>query len=182
MATSEEYESRIHTCDWDDLIKLWQQIVARDTPDWDTGKALEYLIIRAFQLDGSDVIYPYRVLIAGEETEQIDGLIYTDGISCLIECKDSISKVNIEPIAKMRNQLLRRPSPTIGSVFSRSGFTDPALILAQFNAPQTILLWDADEIEYALRERYIRRGLIDKYRYCISHGYPDYNITVREIS
>lgn len=182
MSTAEEYETRIRTYDWDRLIILWQAVIARDTPDWAAGKALEYIIMRAFQLDGADVMYPYRVLLAGEEAEQIDGLVYTDGLACLIECKDLTNKVNIEPIAKMRNQLLRRPSPTIGAIFSRSGFTDPALILAQFNAPQTILLWDVDEIEYALRERYMRRGLIDKYRYCISHGYPDYNITVRGIA
>jgi hypothetical protein len=152
MTTADQYENRIRSYNWDELTLLWQAIVTGNTPDWEAGKALEYVIMRAFQLDGAEVIYPYRVVIAGEETEQIDGLVYTDGLACLIECKDLTSKVNIEPIAKMRNQLLGRPGATIGAIFSRSGFTDPALILAQFNAPQTILLWDVDEIEYALRE------------------------------
>ncbi len=131
MPTAEEYENRVRPYDWDEVIALWQTIVARETPDWEAGKALEYVIMRAFQLDGAEVIYPYRVLMAGEETEQIDGLVYADGLSCLIECKDLTSKVNIEPIAKMRHQLLRRPSSPIGAVFSRSGYNETALILAR---------------------------------------------------
>lgn len=181
MPTYQEYESRIATYDWDAINSLWKKVEDRHTPDWGAGKALEYLIIRAFQLEGANVKYPYSVSIEGEEAEQIDGIVYSSGLSCLVECKDLTDKVNVEPIAKMRNQLLRRPSATIGIIFSRSGFTDPALTLAQFNAPQTILLWGTDEIDFALQYKYFQQGLIDKYRYCVSHGYPDYNITIRGI-
>jgi hypothetical protein len=59
----------------------------------------------------------------------------------LIECKDTFKEVNIEAIAKLRNQLLRRPAATIVSVFSRSGFTEAKVTLTGFVAPQTILLW-----------------------------------------
>ncbi len=76
MPTAEEYENRVRPYDWGELIALWQAIVARETPAWEAGKALEYVIMRAFQLDGAEVIYPYRVLMAGEEIEQIDGLVY----------------------------------------------------------------------------------------------------------
>jgi hypothetical protein len=54
------------------------------------------------------------------EVEQIDGVVYSDELACLVECKDEAGKVNFEPIAKLRNQLLRRPGAAIGMVFSRS--------------------------------------------------------------
>ncbi|UUO15978.1 MULTISPECIES: restriction endonuclease [Aphanizomenonaceae] len=85
----------------------------------------------------------------GEEIEQIDGVVYADGLSCIIECKDTAKPVKIEPIAKLRNQLLRRPAATIGSIFSRSGFTEASETLAGFVAPQTILLWGGEEIKYS---------------------------------
>ena len=63
MTTAAEYEQRITCYSWDELSTLWNQIQSADTPDWDTGKAMEYLILRAFQLEGAEVIYPYSVVI-----------------------------------------------------------------------------------------------------------------------
>jgi hypothetical protein len=131
MATAAEYEQRITRYGWDELSTLWSQIQSGDTPDWASGKALEYLILRAFQLEGAEVIYPYSVVIDEEELEQIDGAIYSDGLACLVESKDLAQRVNIEPLAKMRNQLLRRPAATIGIIFSRNGFTYAAIALAR---------------------------------------------------
>lgn len=144
------------------LLALWQAIEERKTPDWPQGKALEYLVLRAFELEGAQVSWPFSVLVAGEELEQIDGAVYTDGLACLIECKDEARPVNIEPIAKLRNQLLRRPSATVGIIFASQGFTEPARVLAGFVAPQTILLWGGAEIFYALQHHYMRRGLVAK--------------------
>src|SRR4051812_40708911 len=110
---------------------------------------MEYLVLRAFQLDGAVVRWPYVVHEDGEEIEQIDGVVYFDSVAGMIECKDTDKPTNIEPVAKLRNQLLRRPSGTIGVVFSRSGFTEAASLLARFIAPQTILLWSGDEVAYA---------------------------------
>ena len=140
MTTAAEYEQRITCYSWDELSTLWNQIQSADTPDWDTGKAMEYLILRAFQLEGAEVIYPYSVVIEEEELEQIDGAIYSDGLSCLMECKNLAQRVNIEPLAKMRNQLLRRPASTIGVLFSQNGFTYAAIALARYIAPQTICI------------------------------------------
>ncbi|BAU13917.1 hypothetical protein LEP3755_44600 [Leptolyngbya sp. NIES-3755] len=106
MATATEYEQRITQYGWDELSTLWNQIRSGDTPDWDSGKAMEYLILRAFQLEEAEVVYPYSVVIEEEELEQIDSAIYSDGLACLVECKDLAQRVNIEPLAKMRNQLL----------------------------------------------------------------------------
>jgi hypothetical protein len=76
----------------------------------------------------------------------------------------------------MRNQLLRRPAATIGAIFSRSGFTAPAFTLAQYLAPQTILLWEGEELEFALGHEAMCRYLIDKYRYSVEEGMRHYNI------
>jgi len=170
------YENKISQCDQDDLLNLWEAIEAKDTPGWAPGKALEYLVLRAFQLEGAEVRWPYSVKMDEGAVEQIDGVVYSDGLACLVECKDQVEKVNFEPVAKLRNQLLRRPGAAIGMVFSRSEFTRPALTLVQFVAPQTILLWRGEEIKYALQDRCVRKGLVAKYRYCIEHGLSYYNI------
>lgn len=176
------YETLITALDWQGLRDLWATIEARDTPAWESGKAFEYLILRAFQLSGAQIIWPYRVHIFGEEVEQIDGAVYYAGLSCLVESKDfSHDKVDIAPIAKLRNQLLRRPGNTIGWVFSRTGFTDPARILAQFASPQTILLWNGEEIQYALDSENIADLLLLKYQKCVELALSDYDVRSRSI-
>ena len=140
------------------------------------GKALEYLIIRAFELEGCTVRYPYSVMLDETEVEQVDGVVYFEHYSIMIETKDWSTSVNIEPIAKIRNQLLRRPVNTIGLIFSQQGFTEPAATLARFTAPQTILLWDGKELTWALNEHKMRESFQKKYRSSIEDGNPLYNI------
>ncbi|MEE3717587.1 restriction endonuclease [Tumidithrix elongata RA019] len=183
MATPAEYEIKIKSLQWDGLRSLWDDIENRNTPDWESGKAFEYLVLRAFQLDGAEVRFPYSVRLFDEEVEQIDGAIHSNGISCLVESKDfsDNTKVNIAPIAKLRNQLLRRPATAVGLVFSRTGFTDPARNLSRFLSPQAILLWDGDEIKYGLENEKICELLALKYRVCIEYGLSDYNIIARNI-
>ncbi|MCI0487943.1 MAG: restriction endonuclease [Blastocatellia bacterium] len=181
MTTARRYERKISGYDWDKLQELWRAIKRGRTPGWRQGKAFEYLVIRAFELDGAEVRWPYSVRIGKDELEQIDGVVYTGGLACLVECKDKATRVNIEPIAKLRNQLLRRPGAVIGSVFSREGFTEPAITLAHFTSPQTILLWTGEEVEYVLERRNISQALVTKYRICIEKGVPDYNITIEDI-
>src|SRR5947209_18388617 len=106
MPTSSEYQARIGAHGWGELQTLWNAIERRDTPGWETGKALEYLVIRAFELDGAQVRWPYAVQLFGEDVEEIDGVVYYAGLSCLAECKDLSENVAIGPIAKLRNQLL----------------------------------------------------------------------------
>jgi hypothetical protein len=160
----------------DELLPLWQAILAKDTPGWPPGRALEYLVLRAFQLEGAEVSWPFTIKNEGEEIEQIDGIVYTDGIACLIECKDVAARVKIDPIAKLRNQLLRRPGQTIGLLFSVSGFTDAAYVLSRFTAPQTILLWPGPEIGYCLQHQFFRQGIMQKYRWCVERAIPFYDV------
>lgn len=181
MTTDNDYQSRIAQLGHKDLLELWQTIAAGNALDWAPGKALEYLVLRAFQLEGAEVRWPYSVSIDEEEIEQIDGVVYTGGLSCLIECKDTTQRTNVEPIAKMRNQLLRRPAAAIGAIVSVKGFTEAAEILARFLAPQTILLWNGNELAFALRNRILCRSLEAKYRYCIETGKPDFNLLLEKI-
>ncbi|MBR8833139.1 MAG: restriction endonuclease [Stigonema ocellatum SAG 48.90 = DSM 106950] len=111
----------------------------------------------------------------------MDGAVYTDELSCLVECKDQIGNIAIDPVAKLRNQLLRRPAGIIGVVFSTTGFTEATQILAQYSANLAILLWNGDEIEYALNHQLMRRGLVKKYRYCVERGLPNYNLEIEEV-
>ena len=186
MATEGQYQSRIATYTWEDLDALWAAILGQQTPDWESGKALEYLILRAFQLELVEVRWPYRVRFqaSGEELEQIDGVIYLGELACLVECKDynngggKKKNINFEPIAKMRSQLMRRPAATIGSIFSSGGFTEPALTLANFTFPQTILLWNGEEIAFCLQTHTFNQALITKYRKCIEFGIHDYDVTI----
>ncbi len=177
MPTNSEHETKIRQIDREGLLGLWNAINDRVTDGWEPGIAFEYLVIRAFELDGTEVKWPYRVTIFESVVEQIDGVIHLPGRSFLVEAKDfGLENVSIEPIAKMRNQLLRRPAGTAGIVFSRTGFSESARTLAQFTAPQSILLWNGFELDYALRHGRISDLLTMKYRYCVEHGIPDFDI------
>ncbi|MCX7048618.1 MAG: restriction endonuclease [Candidatus Sumerlaeota bacterium] len=178
MPSRHQYINCISKFDFGHLQALWQRILKRQTKadGWKSGKALEYFILRAFQESGAEVQWPYSVSSEKEEIEQIDGVIYTDGLTCLIECKDEKSEINFEPIAKMRSQLMRRPSGAIGAIFSMSGFTYPAKMLADYTSPQTILLWSKAEIDYAFLNRRLCDGLMAKYRHCIEYGIADFVI------
>ncbi len=182
MPTTQEYVNKVKNLSKDELVDLWNNIKSKNTPDWDNGKAFEFLILRLFELEGAIIRYPYSVDILGESNaEQIDGVIHFEelNLSVIVEFKDYSKNVNIEPIAKLRNQLLRRPSNAIGSIFSTTGFTMPALILTQFIAPQTILLWEKDHIEHCICNKLtFKEGLLKKYRHAIEEGNSNYDITI----
>jgi hypothetical protein len=121
------------------------------------------------------------VSLFGEQVEQIDGALHCDGLNCLVESKDLGENVAIGPIAKLRYQLLRRPAGTIGLMFSSKGFTEPAVLLAHFALPQAILLWNAGEVDQALKKESIARFLGRKFRACVQEGIPDYVVPNEEI-
>ncbi len=183
MPTDVEYQAAIQGYGRRELLELWDKVIAADTQEafWTPGKAFEYLIVRAFELEGAEVRYPYIVKIAEAIVEQIDGVVYSHGLSCMIESKDWKGYVGFEPIAKLRNQLLRRPGSTIGAVFSRTGFTDPAVTLAQFLSPQTVLLWGGDEVLYALERFRMRESLLVKYRASVEQGLSYYNLVLGDL-
>ena len=176
--TEEELKDAIQDLGWEDLLKIWQ---SRRTPEqlekWGKGKFFEYAILRAFELEGAEVKYPFNVpypLViedGKEEVEQIDGIIYEEGITILAESKDfEDNKVDIEPLAKLQVRLKRRPSHVIGCIFTATGFTLPAQILIESLMPYTILLWNNNDIEYCLKNKCFRKGLYLKYRNVIEEA------------
>lgn len=144
--------------------------------EWRPGDAFELAVLRLFELEGVDVIWPYTVEMAGHVVEQIDGAVYVQELSLLIESKDYERPINVEPLAKLRNQLLRRPSGVLGVVFSENGFTDPARTLAQFSFPQVILLWEGEELRLAALAGRMVEGLRAKFRYAVEQGLADLNL------
>jgi hypothetical protein len=180
MATAAQYEQMIGRCRYAGLLRLWGAIAAKNTPGWDPGKGLEYLILRAFQLEGATVIWPYQISSGQRTIEQIDGVVYTDGLACVFECKDIQSPLDYDPIAVLHHQLQRRPAAVIGCLFSTSGFTVPALELT-VRGRQKIALWNKDDIDYALRGRKMRTALTAKYRYCVERAMPDLSLRAAKI-
>ena len=55
MVSDNEYQQRIGQYDWADVLDLWVSVKGGDTPGWEAGKAFEYLVLRAFQLEGAEI-------------------------------------------------------------------------------------------------------------------------------
>ena len=176
MADRFEYQRRVREMDWEELAMLWRRIERGATPEWESGGAFEHLILRAFELDGATVRWPYEVSISDHVVEQIDGAIYAANLACLIEAKDTAAPVTVGTIAKLRQQVLRRPAPVLGLLFSRSGFTRPAVTLAQFLAPQNVLLWTGSDLAYVIERRGIVWALEAKYRHSVEYGQPEHSL------
>lgn len=173
MPAAHDYVQRARALDSTGLRTLWRAIRSGETPDWPDGWALEHLVLRAFELEGAEVRWPYQVKVYDEVVEQIDGAIHHEGLSVLVETKNEAGPVNVDPLAKLRNQLQRRPGGTVGVVFSMRGFTTAAQMLAGFMAPTTVLLWSGAEINLALESRQkhpFSRGLRWKLRIAVEEG------------
>lgn len=170
MPDQTDYVSRIRKLGWPELRQLWNQITDGHTPGWPPGRAMEYLVLRAFELDGAHVRWPFTVDLEDETVEQIDGAVYVENLACLVEVKDSATAVDVGVLAKVRSQLARRPATTLGLVVSRSAFTRPATTLAGFFAPQTVLLMRGTEVGQALHDESISAVLLSKYRDCVEGG------------
>lgn len=172
MPDQTDYVSRIRELGWPELRQLWTQITEGRTPGWPPGRAMEYLVLRTFELDGAQVRWPFTVEMADETVEQIDGAVYAENLACLLEVKDSASAVDVGVLAKVRSQLARRPASTLGLVVSRGGFTRPATTLAGFFAPQTVLLMDGHDLGAALRNENIVDVITLFYRERVEWGMP----------
>jgi hypothetical protein len=134
-----DYVANIRTKDTPELLNMLTSLSnGVRIPGWPPGIAFEHIVIRAFEIENAIVTWPFKVRQGRRILEQIDGAIYCDGLSCLVESKDYSSAINVEPIAKLRNQLSRRPVGTLGIVFSRTDFTEPSKILAGIHRVRTI--------------------------------------------
>ena len=175
MATEHEKEALAkRLVDRAELVALWKQIKAGQTPQWERGDAFEYLIIRAFDIEGLHVRWPYHVTLPQKvgTVEQVDGAVYFQERGFLIESKDQHRPKDIEPVAKLRIRLERRPPGTMGIVFSTRGFTVAAEVFAQFSSPMNVLFWGQEDVEYALAHGKMRDVLTYKMQYAIEEGLP----------
>lgn len=169
---------------WKNLQVQWKKLfesVSSSESHPSSGKELEDLVRSAFELSGAVALGPYSVPDAPErnshkQLEQIDGFVFHQGLHCLVEAKHHREKVDFGPIAKMKMQLMRRPPATIGCIFSVLGFTEPAMILTRFSAPHSILLWEADDIEFGLAQEDMGKVLQLKHRYLTMYGIPFVNV------
>ncbi len=151
---------------------------------WQPGKLLEYVILRAFELEGYAVQWPFSIKaaysISNNSVEQIDGVVYSDFIHFMIECKDYSTNINIEPIAKLEAQLKRRPPMTLGSVFVMTDYTTEALYLFRITNYNNILLWHKDEIFYCLKNKCFTSFLKRKYQNAVERADFCTNFVVEE--
>jgi hypothetical protein len=160
----------------DALNELWSKIKALEANGLPLGRAFEYMVLRAFELDAENraiVEYPYTVSLFDEQVvEQIDGFIGipSSGIYAMAESKDQLENVSITPIYKLRGQLARRPSNLIGCFFSKSDYTHPAKLLSHFLFPQTILLWSRKDIDFCFENAYFVDAMETKYRFALKEG------------
>ncbi len=178
MGAEQKYIDEIQKYDGPALLKLWRDHHSGKHVKsiWEPGKLFEYVVLRAFQLEGATIRWPYSVKFGNETIEQIDGAVSIDNYNILIECKDWEKSVSIEPFSKMRNQLMQRPAGVIGCIFSRSGYTDPAIALSRFCAPQTKLLWQNDELECCIEKSKMKEGLAMKLRMAAEEFIYFYNV------
>ena len=180
MATEQEYEEAIAAYDAAQLVQLWEEVQhQQEDAFWEDGKAFEYLIIRAFEIEGAHVRWPYSVRFGAHVVEQIDGVVHFEHFSCIVEAKSRglpHDPINGDAIGKLHYILARRPSVTLGSVFTRTTFTQPAVMMAIMTAPQRVLLWNGMEIDYCLRYGGMLLTLREKFRFLVEEGVGLYNV------
>ncbi len=175
MPKSVDYIRTIRRTRYPGVIRLWDDVLAGVTPGWPAGRAFEYLVLRAFELEGATVRYPFTVNLPTGISEQIDGVIYHPSVIAMVESKDR-DTVDAGPLAKLRSQLLRRPAGVVGLAFCTGTFTLPAVALARQYAPQVVLLWDGADVDLALRQRGMIDGLAAKFRAAVELGVFDYSL------
>lgn len=172
-----DYVAKISIADTDQLSRMLDDLSeGRPIRGWASGKAFEHIILQAFALEEAEIRWPFEVREGKHAIEQIDGTVYCDGLFCLVESKDYAEAINVEPIAKLRNQLSRRPAGTLGLIFARNGYTPSAKYLVKMDTLLNILLWEFEEVKLAIADQKMRRALQTKFRYAVEQALPDYNI------
>ena len=171
MGREEEYVARARALQPRQLLDFWSRLMQSPTvEDWEPGRALEYFILRAFELEGARVVWPYT-----NELEQVDGALYVDGLSCIVECKHWSSLIDVTPIARLKLRLDRRPPGTLGLMFGVPGFTSKATEEVQLNPVRNVLLWEGSDITWALK-RGLRIALNAKWRQAVENGLLLYDL------
>ena len=156
------------------LKKFWQQIKSGNTLGWATGKALENMLVRAFDLEGAEVVYPFNNLVLTSQ-EQFDGYVFVKelGAGFLIECKEWKDKVAFDELAKLHGRLAYRMPSTYGLFLSKSGFTPSAVELMFMMHPHNVLLWSYSEIDECFKNFKFMKALKYKFQYAMITANPN---------
>lgn len=187
MTKTKELEVKIKDCKTHRELKALWETRRNDKGKvvWPKGKLMEFLIAKAFELESREdkpvfVTYPYGVREQHNmELEQIDGAVHVNGLHALIECKDyKDSKIEISPLVKLRFRLQVRHSSAFGIFFSCTEMTDPAEYWIQFMAPQLIIFWNKEDLEFCLDNSCFVDCLETKYRMAIDKR--DYNFNYHQ--
>ena len=155
------------------LRSFGNRLKTKKTPKWSKGKALEYMLIRAFDLDGAEVVYPYNNGVLNAQ-EQLDGFVFVKdlGVGFLIECKDWEDKVSFDELAKLHGRLAYRMKSTCGMFLSRSGYTPSAIEMMYLVHPHNIILWEFNDIEECFKNHNFLKALKYKYQYAMVTADP----------
>ena len=173
--TANDLETEAQGWGRNDLVRIWDDIKARNqVVGWADGKAFEYLIIRAFQLEGLSVRWPFQVVYPQKfgTMEQLDGVVYLGDRPFLVESKDLSEPAAIESVAKLRFRLEARPPGTMGILFSVRNFSLPTEVFTQFASPLNVILWGSRDIDFALPAGSMEDGLRKKLEYANEWGLP----------
>jgi hypothetical protein len=157
------------------LLTHWKRLQnGAPMNDWGgRGYALEYLFLRGCDLElksSREVRWPFGVTSEQLDMgilEQIDGVVYAPFAAFLVESKCLSSKVDVEPLAKLRFRLEGRPPLVMGVLISHSGFTEAAQLYASFATPLNVLLWTAADIEATLPHQRMMDGMKRKFRHAV---------------
>lgn len=135
------------------------------TPE-QAGTVFERRVLEAFRLSGHTGHYPFTVPMqaSGSIREQIDGLVIDGWQSFLVESKFWIGQVDFGPIALLHTLLDTRPVGTLGLFFSAFGYTQPAKESTDRLRPVRVLLFDQDDLDWALVKRPFKGSMMEMVR------------------
>jgi hypothetical protein len=167
--------------DWDVLRTIWTDLypseeeAPRFGPDVLTpqqaGWVFERWILEAFRLSGAAGHYPYD---NPQIQEQIDGLVFDGWQGFLIESKFQSRKIDIDPIYRLHVIVEQRLVGALGLFFSASGFTVPAVEKARALRPIRVLLFEADDLNWALQRPGSMMTMVQrKWLLALKEGHPN---------
>lgn len=164
----------------EDLLRIWESVKAGErVSGWPPGKAFEYVVVRAFDLEGAKVIWPFEVTYPQKfgTMEQVDGVVYLGERAFLLESKDLSEPAAATELARLRMRLESRAPGTMGVLFSTQNFTLPVEVFAQFAAPLNVLLWGRNDLNVALMDGSMVTGLRAKLARATESGLPSLSLS-----
>lgn len=173
--TAKDLQTEARAWERADLLRIWEAVKAgRPIAGWPPGKAFEYLVVRAFDIEGARVLWPFEVVYPQKfgTMEQVDGVVYLGERAFLLESKNLSEPMAVEAVARLRMRLEARPPGTMGVLLSVQKFTLPTEIFTQFARPLNVLLWERRALDVALANASMVGTLRAKLEYAIEHGLP----------